>query len=144
MMGAPLQLTKSGNGLDILANSEMVIEARMLNNERVLEGPFGEYPGTYSGVRRLNVFKVTSVSFRDDPIFESLYIGSKSWTEHDTLLGINTCATVYNQLKQGFPEVVAVNALYQGRDDGNYCREKPVCRLCKICCHAVRSVHLTA
>ena len=113
MMGAPLQLTKSGNGLDILANSEMVIEARMLNNERVLEGPFGEYPGTYSGVRRLNVFKVTSVSFRDDPIFESLYIGSKSWTEHDTLLGINTCATVYNQLKQGFPEVVAVNALYQ-------------------------------
>ena len=113
MMGAPLRLTRSGNGLDILANSEMVIEAEMINNERVLEGPFGEFPGTYSGVRRLNVFKVTSVSFRDDPILESLYIGSKSWTEHDTLLGINTCATVYNQLKQSFPEVVAVNALYQ-------------------------------
>ena len=113
MMGAPLQLTQSGNGLDILANSEMVIEATMVNKERILEGPFGEFPGTYSGVRRLNVFRVTAVSFRDDPIFESLYIGSKSWTEHDTLLGINVCATVYNQLKQGFPEVVAVNALYQ-------------------------------
>ena len=71
------------------------------------------YPGTYSGVRRLNVFRVTGVSFRDDPIYESLYIGSKSWTEHDTLLGINVCTTVYHQLKQGFPEVVAVNALYQ-------------------------------
>ena len=113
MMGAPLQLTTSGNGLDILANSEMVIEAQMVNNERILEGPFGEYPGTYGAVRRLNVFRVTSVSFRDDPIFESLYIGSKSWTEHDTLLGINVCTTVYNELKQGFPEVVAVNALYQ-------------------------------
>ena len=113
MMGAPLQLTKSGNGLDILANSEMVIEARMINNERILEGPFGEFPGTYSGVRRLNVFKVTAVSFRDAPIFESLYIGSKSWTEHDTLVGINVCATVYNQLKPSFPEIVAVNALYQ-------------------------------
>ena len=113
MMGAPLQLTTSGNGLDILANSEMVIEATMVNNERILEGPFGEFPGTYSGVRRLNVFRVTAVSFRDDPIFESLYIGSKSWTEQDTLLGVNTCAPVYNQLKQSFPEVVAVNALYQ-------------------------------
>ena len=113
MMGAPLQLTASGNGLDILANSEIVIEATMVNNERILEGPFGEFPGTYSGVRRLNVFRVTAVSFRDDPIFESLYIGSKSWTEQDTLLGVNTCAPVYNQLKQGFPEVVAVNALYQ-------------------------------
>ena len=113
MMGAPLQLTTSGNGLDILADSEMVIEAEMVNKERILEGPFGEFPGTYSGVRRLNVFRVTAVSYRDYPIFESLYIGSKSWTEHDTLLGINVCATVYNQLKQGFPEVVAVNALYQ-------------------------------
>ena len=113
MMGAPLQLTQSGNGLDILASSEMVIEAQMVNNERILEGPFGEFPGTYSGVRRLNVFRVTAVSFRDDPIYESLYIGSKSWSEHDTLLGINVCTTVYNQLKQNFPEVVAVNALYQ-------------------------------
>ena len=113
MMGAPLQLTQSGNGLDILANSEMVIEAKMVNKERILEGPFGEFPGTYSGVRRLNVFRVTAVSFRDNPIYESLYIGSKSWTEHDTLLGVNVCATVYNQLKQNFPEIVAVNALYQ-------------------------------
>ena len=113
MMGAPLELTTSGNGLDILANSEIVIEATMVNNERILEGPFGEFPGTYSGVRRLNAFRVTAVSFRDDPIFESLYIGSKSWTEQDTLLGVNTCAPVYNQLKQNFPEVVAVNALYQ-------------------------------
>ena len=113
MMGAPLELTQSGNGLDILANSEMVIEATMVNRERILEGPFGEFPGTYSGVRRLNIFRVTAVSYRDDHIFESLYIGSKSWCEHDTLLGINTCAPVYNQLKQTFPEVVAVNALYQ-------------------------------
>lgn len=113
MMGAPLALTESGNGVDILANTEMVIEAEMINNERVLEGPFGEFPGTYSGVRRLNVFKVTAISHRPDPIFESLHIGSKSWCEHDTLLGINTCAPIYNQLKQSFPEVVAVNALYQ-------------------------------
>ena len=40
------------------------------------------------------------------------YIG-KGWTEHDTLIGLNTSAPIYAQLKENFPEVVAVNALYQ-------------------------------
>jgi UbiD family decarboxylase len=112
MMGSPIRLTESGNGLDILADCEMVIEAELLNNQRVFEGPFGEFPGSYSGVRRVPLFKVTAVSHRRDPIFESIYIG-KGWTEHDTLIGLNTCAPVYSQLKENFPEVVAVNALYQ-------------------------------
>lgn len=112
MMGSPLELTESGNGMDILAHSEMVIEAELANNERVLEGPFGEFPGSYSGVRRVPKFRVTAVSYRDEPIFENIYIG-KGWTEHDTLIGLNTSAPVYAQLKQSFPEVQAVNALYQ-------------------------------
>ena len=112
VMGSPLTLTESGNGLDILANSEMVIEARLVNNARCLEGPFGEFPGSYSGIRRVPLFKVTAVSHRADPIFESIYIG-RGWTEHDTLIGLNTCAPIYAQLRENFPEVVAVNALYQ-------------------------------
>ena len=112
MMGAPLQLTESGNGMDILARSEMVIEAELLANERVLEGPFGEFPGSYSGVRKVPLFRVTAVSHRNDPIFENIYIG-KGWTEHDTLIGLNTSAPVYAQLRESFPEVKAVNALYQ-------------------------------
>ena len=112
MMGSPLELTRSGNGLDILAGSEMVIEARLVNGRRNLEGPFGEFPGSYSGIWKVPLFEVTAVSFRTDPIFESIYIG-KGWTEHDTLIGLNTSTPIYTQLKQNFPEVVAVNALYQ-------------------------------
>jgi UbiD family decarboxylase len=112
MMGAPLELTEAGNGLDIQARAEMVIEAELLNNERIFEGPFGEFPGSYSGVRRVPAFRVTAVSHQTNPIFESIYIG-KGWTEHDTLIGLNTCAPLYDQLKQNFPEVAAVNALYQ-------------------------------
>ena len=112
MMGSSLELTRSGNGMDILAGSEMVIEARLVNNRRNLEGPFGEFPGSYSGIWQVPLFQVTAVSFRTDPIFESIYIG-KGWTEHDTLIGLNTSAPIYSQLKQSFPEVVAVNALYQ-------------------------------
>ena len=112
MMGSPLDLTESGNGVDILANSEMVVEAELVHNERMLEGPFGEFPGSYSGVRRAPVFKVTAVSHQADPIFESIYVG-KGWNEHDTLIGLNTSVPVYAHLKQTMPEVVAVNALYQ-------------------------------
>lgn len=112
MMGAPLDLTESGNGMDILADSEIVIEAELVNNERASEGPFGEFPGSYSGVRHVPVFKVTAVSHRADPIFESIYVG-KGWTEHDTLIGLNTSVPIYAHLKQTMPEVVGVNAIYQ-------------------------------
>ena len=102
MMGSPIELTQSGNGLDVLAGAEMVIEAELLNNKRCLEGPFGEFPGSYSGIRHVPLFRVTAVSHRTDPIFESIYIG-KGWTEHDTLIGLSTCAPIYAQLKENFP-----------------------------------------
>jgi UbiD family decarboxylase len=83
-----------------------------MNGVRSLEGPFGEFPGSYSGVRRIPRFKVTAISHRNDPIFENIYIG-RGWTEHDTLIGLNTSAPIYAALIKDFPEVVAVNALYQ-------------------------------
>lgn len=112
MMGAPMVLTESGNGMDILAETEIVIEADYLPGEFKIEGPFGEFPGSYSGTRRAPVFKVTAISHRNDPIFENIYIG-RGWTEHDTLIGLNTCTPIYAVLKKEFPEVEAVNAMYQ-------------------------------
>jgi UbiD family decarboxylase len=112
MMNTPLRLTESGNGLDILADSEYVLEAELLHNERIFEGPFGEFTGFYSGVRRAPVFKITAVSFRNEPIFENLQM-EKGWTEQDTLLSLHTSAPIYAQLKEVFPEVKAVNAIYR-------------------------------
>lgn len=112
MMGAPIELTTSGNGIDIQAHCEMVIEAEYVHGVRLHEGPFGEFPGSYSGVRRVPTFRVTGISHRRNPIFENIYIG-RGWTEHDTLIGLNTSAPIYADLKKSFPEVVAVNALYQ-------------------------------
>jgi len=111
MMGQPIELTQSGNGMDILASTEIVIEAELQLGERIPEGPFGEFPGSYSGVRRAPVFKVTAVSQRRDAIFENIYIG-KGWTEHDTLIGLSTSVPIYSVLRDQFPEVKAVNALY--------------------------------
>ena len=112
MMGAPLRLTKAANGTDVLADSEYVIEAELLHDQRETEGPFGEFPGSYSGVRKVPLFRITRIAHRSDPLFESIYIG-KGWTEHDTLIGLNTSAPIYAQLKRDFPEIQAVNAMHQ-------------------------------
>jgi UbiD family decarboxylase len=110
--GIPTELTRSGNGLPVPAGAEYVLEGEILPRVRVPEGPFGEFPGSYSGTRNQVVIKIKRVTHRTDPIFESLYLG-RSWSEIDTLLGLNTCIPVYRQIKETMPEVKAVNALYQ-------------------------------
>jgi len=99
------------SGLDLPWGSEIVLEGKILSRVREAEGPFGEFTGHYSGGRRMPVVEISRVSHRRKPIFEHLYLGMP-WTEIDYMMGINTCAPLYVQLKQAFPEVVAVNALY--------------------------------
>lgn len=111
MMGSPIELTESGNGLDIQAHCEICLEAEYIHGDRRFEGPFGEFPGTYSGVRRVPAFRITAISHRNAPIFENIYVG-RGWTEHDTLIGLNTSVPIYAALKRDFPEVETVNALY--------------------------------
>ncbi|MDR0513911.1 MAG: UbiD family decarboxylase, partial [Coriobacteriaceae bacterium] len=100
------------DGLPIPANCEYVLEGEVVPRSRVFEGPFGEFPGTYSGCGYKLEVKVKRVTHRHDPVLESLYIGFP-WTESDTMTAINTSVHMYQQVKADFPEIVAVNALYQ-------------------------------
>ena len=111
--GIPMELAKTTDGyLDVPAGAEYVLEGEIVPRVRVCEGPFGEFPGSYSGARRQVIIKIKRVTHRRDPIFENLYLG-RPWTEIDTLLGLNTCIPIYKQLRETMPEVKAVNALYQ-------------------------------
>lgn len=113
IMGEPFEVAKAlGSNLDIPAGSEYVIEAEVIPRQRFCEGPFGEFPGSYSGARRQIRLKVKRVTHRKDPIYENLFIG-RPWTEHDTLIGLWTSVPLYKQLKADFPEVKCVNAIYQ-------------------------------
>jgi UbiD family decarboxylase len=114
MGGIPYELAYSLDAkLPIPANAEYVLEGYVVpNKKRVAEGPFGEYPGTYTGVRKQLEVKITKVTHRKDPIFESLYIGFP-WNEADTLTALNTSIPLYKQVKADFPMVKAVNAMYQ-------------------------------
>lgn len=108
----PIELIKSENGqLDLPARSEIVLEGYIESRKREIEGPFGEFPGSYSGARRQPTVKITKITHRNNPIFENLYLGMP-WTEIDYLMALNTSLPLYKQLKRDFPEVQSVNAMY--------------------------------
>lgn len=111
MQGKPYRVVKTAKGLDVPWGSEYVLEGRLLAGQREMEGPFGEFPGYYSGGHRYPVIEIDRVSHRKNPIFESVYVG-RPWTELDFLQAMTTSAPIFVQLNKMFPEVVAVNALY--------------------------------
>lgn len=62
--------------LDVPAETEIVIEGRILAGVRRPEGPFGEFMGFYVPVGDNHVFEVTAVVVRPGAIFHSLVCGS--------------------------------------------------------------------
>lgn len=108
----PVELTKSETGdLDIPAGAEIVLEGYIIPRVRSVEGPFGEFPGSYSGARLQAEIKIHTITHRIKPIFENLYLGIP-WTEIDYLMALNTSIPLYRQIKESMPEVAAVNAMY--------------------------------
>ena len=88
-----------------------VYKRQVIPRVRKVEGPFGEFPGSYSGCRLQCEIQITRITHRNQPIFENLYLGIP-WTEIDYLMALNTSVPLYKQLKESMPEVVAVNAMY--------------------------------
>lgn len=111
--GVPADIVKSDlfDHLYVPAGAEVVLEGYVVPRVRTVEGPFGEFPGSYSGSRLQCEAKITHVTYRTDPIFENLYLGMP-WSEIDYLMALNTSVPIYKQLKTDFPEIVAVNAMY--------------------------------
>lgn len=111
MQGEPYKVVRTAKGLDVPWGSEYVLEGRILARQREMEGPFGEFPGYYSGGHLYPVIEIDRVFHRKNPVFESVYVG-RPWTEIDFLQEMTTSAPIFIQLNRMFPEVVAVNALY--------------------------------
>ena len=111
--GVPADIVKADTAdhLYVPAGSEVVLEGYIIPRKREVEGPFGEFPGSYSGARLQCEIQITHVTHRTNPIFENLYLGIP-WTEIDYLMALNTSVPLYKQIKESIPEVVAVNAMY--------------------------------
>jgi vanillate/4-hydroxybenzoate decarboxylase subunit C len=108
----PVPLAKGPlTGLDVPWGCEVLIEGRVEARTREIEGPFGEFTGHYTGGRRMPVITVDRICYRTGPVYETLHLG-RPWGEIDYLIGPATCVPLLAQLRDGFPEVRAVNAMY--------------------------------
>ena len=109
LRGAPVHLTKCESiDIEAPASAEIVIEGITLPGERVADGPYGEYPGCYSEAKQAPVLKVTAITMRQNPIYQTALTGMPV-TENHTLIEYANAAVVYREVKKIVPEVKAVH-----------------------------------
>jgi len=73
LCGRPLPVVKAvSQDLLIPAETEIVLEGRMLTDVTVTEGPFGEFVGYLSPADEAPVFEVTALTHRERPIYHAI------------------------------------------------------------------------
>jgi 2,5-furandicarboxylate decarboxylase 1 len=73
LCGRPLPVVKAvSQDLLIPAETEIVLEGRMLTDATITEGPFGEFVGYLSPADQAPVFEVTALTHRERPIYHAI------------------------------------------------------------------------
>lgn len=110
--GQPLEVVKcTTNEVRVPAQAEIVIEGRLLAEEREEEGPFGEFPQYYGERARRHVIEVDAITHRRDAVFHTIVGGG---LEHLLLGAIPREATILNELQRSFPGVRDVHLALGG------------------------------
>lgn len=96
------------------ATAEMVIEGVTEPGVREPDGPFGEYPGTYSDVKPAPVLQVTAITLRrgDQRFGPAIYqntLTGMPMTENHWMMQATATAAVWREARRITPEVRAVN-----------------------------------
>ena len=98
---APMPVVKAETSdLLVPADAEIVIEGEIAPGELLPEGPFGEYPGYYSGAGAVDreYIRVKTITHREHPILWSTTVG-KPITDTHMVMGINRTASLWNDLQ---------------------------------------------
>jgi UbiD family decarboxylase len=97
LTGEPVKLVNCETvDLSVPADSEIVLEGKVMMEEED-EGPFTEYTGYISGRSTRNLFKVTGILQRKDPIF--LAVAPSNSAEHLLLSGLPKQARIYKGIQ---------------------------------------------
>jgi 2,5-furandicarboxylate decarboxylase 1 len=104
LIGEPIELIKGKTiNLEYPANSEIVIEGKMINGAREDEGPFGDYSGIYDNPPRKNpVIEISAVVMRKDAIYHDLL---QHTFEHFYLGGIPRETDLLKRAKTAVPSI---------------------------------------
>ena len=111
LRGEPLELVTGATvDLPVPAGAEIVLEGVVRNDELTLEGPFGEFHGGYSGYQWNPVFEVRAVTFRNDPVYDHLYLG-RPYSEADYMTTGTKLAGMWRDVKPKFPQLTELSLL---------------------------------
>jgi 2,5-furandicarboxylate decarboxylase 1 len=105
--GAALRVAKClTNQVRVPADSEVVIEGRILPGIKEPEGPFGEFPRYYSEREEREVIQVDAITHRRDPVFHTIVPAEM---EHLLLGAVAREATLLGHLQRVYPNVLDVH-----------------------------------
>ena len=102
--GGPLKLVRLSNGIEVPADAEYAMEAR-ITLETDQEAPHIDLTGTVDGIRKEPVIEYDAVHHRNNPIFHALI---QAEVEHRTLMGMPRAPTI----KAAVSEVVPCTDVY--------------------------------
>jgi 2,5-furandicarboxylate decarboxylase 1 len=112
--GESLRLVASetwGDDFMVPADADIVIEGEIPPNVREVEGPFGEFPGTYGPQRLRWIIDVKAITFRENAIYQDVFVGhADDWIQG----GLPKEARIYNRIKGVVPSVTAVHLPVSG------------------------------
>jgi 2,5-furandicarboxylate decarboxylase 1 len=109
LRGSQVKLVKCETiDVEVPAFAEIIIEGVTIPGERVADGPYGEYPGCYSETKQAPVLKVTAITMRQNPIWQTALTGMPV-TENHTLIEYGNAAVVYREVKKIVPEMRGIN-----------------------------------
>jgi len=82
--------------VDIPADTEIVIEGKILPSVREKEGPFGDFLGYYEYTEKAHIFEVTAITSRKSPIYQTILAGGAE----ELSLYVSIEAEVYKSIKK--------------------------------------------
>jgi UbiD family decarboxylase len=92
-------------GIDVPADSEVVMVGKILKDERVEEGPFVDLTGTWDTIRQEPVLEIEELYMRRDPIWQVILPGGE---EHRLLMGLPQEPRIYRAVQNVAQEVRGV------------------------------------
>ncbi len=114
LLGEPLEVV-AAETVDLLvpARAEIVIEGLVDTDPEALkqEGPFGEYPGYYTGSGPMPWIKITAITMREKPIYQTVFSGHIELT---CLGALPKMGGLYRRVREAVPSVTMVNLPVSG------------------------------
>ena len=105
LRGAKTELVRCvGNDLQVPANSEIVLEGAIYQNDLADEGPYGDHTGYYNEVDQFPVFTVERITQRRDPIYHSTHTGRPP--DEPAILGVALNEVFLPILQKQFSEII--------------------------------------